>query len=327
MILASLSGGGPDGTLVVVSEDRARFLLPEDGPRTLQAALDQWDTCRGHLDATYRQLESPDVGMSTAGARFASPLPRALHWAEGSCYLAHMERIRGSRGEALPLDHRSLPKVVQTGGAQNLKPVSEFTLPDPDWELDIEGTIVVITGAIAAGSSAGEAISQIRLVGLTNDLTYRYHIVKERREGSGMYHSKPGRAYAPYVVTPDTLAELWNGAELHARVRTEINGVLLGEPWSDQDLAFNFGRILEHLCLTRALAPGSIVGTGTVANADPGDGIGCLAEQRAVEQSRSGAPETPYLQAGDTVAIEAVSETGVSLFGRIEQIVVAPADR
>lgn len=322
MILGTITGGGPDGTLVVVSEDRTRFALPDDGPRTLQAALDRWDSFRSHLEATYRRLDSPGVGLPTARAVFASPLPRAFHWAEGSCYLPHMERIRGSRGEPLPLEHRSRPKVYQSGSDQHLAPVSEFTRLNADWELDIEATIIVITGAIAAGSSAGDAASRIALVGLTNDLTYRRHIVEERREGSGIYHSKPGRAYGPYVVTTDTLAELWSGTGLNARVRTQINGATLGEPWADRDLAFDFGRILEHLCFTRALTPGSIVGTGTVSNADQAKGIGCIAEQRAVELTTAGVPRTQYLEPGDTVTIEAISGAGVSLFGRIEQTVV-----
>lgn len=322
MILATLRGGGPDGTLVVVSPDRARFALPDDGPRTLQEALDRWDACESALEACFERLASTSDGLPTSSAVFAAPLPRSYHWAEGSCYLPHMERIRGSRGEALPAEHRSRPKVYQGGSDQHLAPVSEFRLLDPEWELDLEATIVVFAGAVAAGVDAVEAAERIRLVGLTNDLTYRALIVEERQEGSGIYHSKPGRAYAPYVVTPSTLGSLWSGTTLHARVRTEINGDVLGEPFADRDLSFDFGRIMEHLCRTRALTPGSIVGTGTVSNADPVTGIGCIAEKRAMEIETSGRPTTRYLQPGDALSIETFGADGVSLFGAIEQTVI-----
>jgi fumarylacetoacetate (FAA) hydrolase len=321
VILATLKGGGPDGTLVVVSRDGERFALPERGPRTLQDALDRWEDCASALEATFRALDAPGLGLPTERAVFAAPLPRAYHWAEGSCYLAHMERIRGSRGEALPAEHTEQPKVYQSGSDQHLDPVSEFTALDAALDVDLEATIVVITGDIAIGTSAEDAIAGIRLVGLANDLTYRKLIVEERQLGTGIYHSKPGRAYAPFVVTPDTLATSWTGARLHAQVATEINGAVLGRPWADRDIAFDFSRVLAHLCRTRRLTPGAIVGTGTVSNRDAEIGIGCIAEQRAVELRDGGEARTAYLREGDRMVIEALDERGRSLFGRIEQTV------
>lgn len=320
MILASVAGGGPDGTLVVVSADRSRFVLPVFGPRTLQAALDEWDRYRDGLEATYETLSVGDAGLPTGAATFVAPLPRAYHWAEGSCYLSHMERIRASRGEALPADHRRHPKVYQSGSDAHLAPVSEVELPDPSSELDLEATVVVVTGRV--GRAADRDRSHILLVGLTNDLTYRRHIVEERREGSGIYRSKPGRAYAPFAVTPSGLSALWTGSSLQARVRTEINGNVLGEPWAHRDLAFDFDSILTHLTETRALEPGSIVGLGTVSNTDPRTGVGCIAERRALDIEAGDRPVTEYLKPGDTLSIEALDDDGASIFGRIHQTIV-----
>jgi fumarylacetoacetate (FAA) hydrolase len=327
MILATLVGGGPDGTLVVVSRDRRRLVLSHGGPRTMQEALDRWDESAPELERTFVALDDEDLGSPVADHRLHSPLPRAYHWAEGSCYLPHMERIRGSRMEALPAHHEMQPKVYQSGGDQHPPPVSDWPLPDPDLELDIEGTIVVFTGPVPLGSEAGAATDAVRLVGLTNDLTYRRLIVEERQEGSGIYHSKPNRAYAPFAVTPDTLGEIWDGARLRAQVRTTINREVIGEPWADRDLAFDFGRILEHLSRTRPLMPGSIVGTGTVSNSDPTVGLGCIAEKRAIEKERDGEPSTRFLEAGDRVEIEAFDPGGESIFGRIVQSVVAGSSR
>ena len=52
-------------------------------------------------------------------------------------------------------------------------------------------------------------------------------------------------------------------------------------------------------------------------------GYACLAEKRAVEQLRDGQPVTPLLRVGDVVRIEAFDDHDSSLFGAIDQRVVA----
>ncbi|MEU6609685.1 fumarylacetoacetate hydrolase family protein [Streptomyces shenzhenensis] len=323
MILATLKGGGIDGTLVVVSRDRRRLVIPPDGPRTMQQAMDEWSLWERSLEDEFGQLDDETYGFPVDRATFDAPLPRAFHWAEGSCYLQHMERIRGGRGEALPAEHRDRPIVYQSGSARNMAPCSDIALPDPAWELDIEATVVVITGPVPAGASEEEVAGQIRLVGMTNDLTYRKLLVDERRQGTGVYASKPGRAYAPFMVSPSSLGAAWSGSNLRAVLRCEVGGETLGVPRADRDITFEFPRILAELARTRSLVPGSIVGTGTVSNADPAAGYACIAEKRAVEIVNDGAPTTPFLAAGDTIGIEALGDDGTSLFGRITQTVVA----
>ena len=63
-----------------------------------------------------------------------------------------------------------------------------------------------------------------------------------------------------------------------------------------------------------------------MSNADPARGVSCIAERRAREIIAGGKPLTPFLAAGDTVAIEMLDDGGRSLFGRIEQRVVAGED-
>ncbi len=98
-------------------------------------------------------------------------------------------------------------------------------------------------------------------------------------------------------------------------------------------MTFDFGTLIAHAARTRALAAGTIIGSGTVSNrgADggPGKPIGeggvgysCIAELRTVETLTAGAPETPFLKAGDTVRIEMRGAHRHSIFGAIEQTVV-----
>ncbi len=288
----------------------------------MQEALDAWDVHEGHLEDTFVALDDVARGIPVASATFSSPLPRAIQWVEGSCYLSHMERIRKGRGESLPSQHQARPLVYQSGSDRHMDPEGTFALPDESWELDLEATVVAVMGALEVGASADEAVAGIRLVGMTNDLTYRRLLVEERRRGSGVYGSKPGRAYAPFLVSPKTLGPAWEDVLLRARMRCEINGELLGEPRADRDVSFDFRTVLRELTAQRGIAPGTIVGTGTVSNVDSTVGFACIAEKRGVEIERDGEATTPFLRRGDSMLLEAVSDDGTSLFGRIFQEVV-----
>jgi fumarylacetoacetate (FAA) hydrolase len=86
---------------------------------------------------------------------------------------------------------------------------------------------------------------------------------------------------------------------------------------------FTFFALIAHAARTRALGAGTIVGSGTVSNADPARGVSCLVERRMRETIESGAARTPYLAPGDVVRIEAIGPDGRDLFGALEQTVVS----
>ncbi len=88
-------------------------------------------------------------------------------------------------------------------------------------------------------------------------------------------------------------------------------------------MTFHFGQLIAHLCKTRNCRAGSIVGSGTVSNKDWARGYSCIAEKRAIETIEGGSPQTPFMQFGDTIRIEMKDGDGQSLFGAIEQKVVA----
>jgi fumarylacetoacetate (FAA) hydrolase len=89
------------------------------------------------------------------------------------------------------------------------------------------------------------------------------------------------------------------------------------------EMHFSFFDLIAHITRTRAFTAGTILGSGTVSNEDPSRGISCLVERRMLEQLESGAPRTPYLKPGDRVRMEMIDEAGRSVFGAIEQEVVA----
>ena len=76
------------------------------------------------------------------------------------------------------------------------------------------------------------------------------------------------------------------------------------------------------LCVvSRDLAAGTMVGTGTISNRDPATGYACLMEARLVEQVEQGEARTPFLGFGDRVRIEMRDAKGATVFGAIDQVV------
>ena len=86
-------------------------------------------------------------------------------------------------------------------------------------------------------------------------------------------------------------------------------------------MTFHFGELIAHVCKTRNMRSGSIVGGGTVSNKDWSRGYSCIAEKRAIETIESGAPKTEFMQFGDTIRIEMKDSDGQSIFGAIAQTV------
>jgi fumarylacetoacetate (FAA) hydrolase len=85
---------------------------------------------------------------------------------------------------------------------------------------------------------------------------------------------------------------------------------------------FSFFDLIAHIAKTRRFTAGTIVGSGTVSNADRARGVSCLAERRMIEIIENGKPTTPFMVVGDRIEIEAFDPNGVSHFGKIEQVVV-----
>ena len=141
----------------------------------------------------------------------------------------------------------------------------------------------------------------------------------ELAKGFGFFQSKPSSAFSPVAVTLDELGSDWRDGKLHLPLLVHLNGKQFGAPNAGADMAFNFPQLIAHAAKTRALAAGTIIGSGTVSNRDPSAGSACLAERRMLEQIENSAPATPFLKSGDRVRIEMKDEGGRSIFGAIEQ--------
>jgi len=97
----------------------------------------------------------------------------------------------------------------------------------------------------------------------------------------------------------------------------------VGTPDCGTDMVFDFGQLIAHICKTRNVRAGSIVGSGTISNVDRKKGYACIAEKRTIETIENGKPETEFMKFGDSVRIEMLDTDGKSIFGAIDQEVVA----
>jgi fumarylacetoacetate (FAA) hydrolase len=324
MKLATLRTGGRDGTLVVVRRDHQVYTPATAIAPTLQAALDDWERAGHELRALAAELERDQVpSMPLEPTELHSPLPRAYEWVDGSAFLNHVILVRRARGAEPPETLLTDPLVYQGGSGVLLAPTDEIVLPDPSWGLDFEGEVCVILGDTPLGTTAKEAERHVRLVCLANDITLRHLVPAELAKSFGFFNSKPATAFSPFALTLDELGPAWRDGRLHRRLRTTYNGELVGDCEAGPEMHFSFFDLIAHICKTRHFTAGTILGSGTVSNADRARGISCLAERRMIETIDEGKPRTPFMKPGDRIQIEMLDERGRSLFGSIDQRVVA----
>jgi fumarylacetoacetate (FAA) hydrolase len=322
MKLASLKSGR-DGALVVVSRDLSRSVAVPHIAMTMQHALDHWNEAAPRLMRVYDLMnEGPVDGEHPFEPRAcASPLPRAYQWADGSAYVTHVELVRKARGAEMPPSFWTDPLMYQGGSDSFIGPCDPILAADEAWGIDFEGEVAVITDDVPMGTDADHAEKHIKLLMLVNDVSLRNLIPAELAKNFGFFQSKPASAFSPVAVTPDELDLAWEGGKVHLPLTVTYNGTRFGAPNAGIDMTFSFPQLIAHAAKTRALAAGSIVGSGTVSNKSGDVGSACLAEKRTLETIANGKPVTPFMKFGDRIRIEMFDLDGKSIFGAIDQVV------
>ncbi|MGY4831300.1 fumarylacetoacetate hydrolase family protein [Sphaerotilaceae bacterium SBD11-9] len=327
MKLASYKDGSRDGQLVVVSRDLGTAHYATGIATRLQQVLDDWNFLSPQLEDLY-------VSLNHGRARHAfpfdpqmcmAPLPRAYQWADGSAFINHVELVRKARNAEVPESFYTDPLMYQGGSDDFLGPCDDIVVPSEKMGIDFEAEVAVITGDVPMGTSADEALEGIRLLMLANDVSLRNLIPPELAKGFGFFQSKPATAFSPVAVTLDEVGGAWQGGRLHLPLQSTWNGKRVGLCDAGPEMTFHFGQLIAHICKTRNVRAGSIVGSGTVSNKDWTHGYSCVAEKRAIETIEHGEPKTEFMKFGDTIRIEMKGQDGQTVFGAIDQTVRALA--
>ena len=324
MKLATYKDGSRDGQLVVVSRDLASAHYASGIATRLQQVVDDWNFLSPQLEELSQSLNHGKTRHSFPfDPRLCmAPLPRACQWADGSAFINHVELVRKARNAEVPASFYTDPLMYQGGSDDFIGACDDIVAVSTEHGIDFEAEVAVITGDVPMGTAPDAALEGIRLLMLANDVSLRHLIPAELAKGFGFFQSKPATAFSPVAVTPDELGAAWQGGRVHLNLESVWNGKRVGLCDAGPEMTFHFGQLIAHICKTRNVRAGSIVGSGTVSNKDWSRGYSCIAEKRAIETIEGGAPKTEFMQFGDTIRIEMKGADGSSVFGAIAQKVV-----
>jgi fumarylacetoacetate (FAA) hydrolase len=317
--LATRDNGTADGELVVVSAAAERCLAAGQAWPNLLRAIERWDQAEPGLRELARRLAAGD-GEPLDLAQLRAPLPRTWQWLDGSAFKTHAHLMQVAFGhDPLPNDK---PLMYQGVSAPFLGPFDDVPLPSESDGIDFEGEFAVIVDFVPMGTAAAEALDHIKLVVQVNDWSLRMLALGEMKTGFGWVQAKPACSMAPFAVTPDELGPAWRDGRACLDLAVDWNGARFGRA-NGREMGFGFHDLIAHAAATRDLVAGTVVGSGTVANAAYAEvGSSCISERRAIEIIADGAPSTGFLRFGDRVRMEARAEGVPPPFGAIDQRVV-----
>ena len=311
-----------DGALVVVSRDLRTATRADAIAPSLLSALQDWHRCEPEL----RRLEEAlEAGRALAFAfdptGCAAPLPCAPQWLDGSTYLNHARLMERAFNSPEAADSLTLPMMYQGASDDMLGPCEDFHTVSEEHGIDFEAEFGVIVDDTPMGCTAEAAAAHIKLLVVINDWSLRSFAAYEMRRGFGWLHAKPATSFAPIALTPDVLGpEGWRDHRPHLSMHVAWNGSAFGHPHGGE-MHFSFCELIAHAARTRRLRAGTVIGSGTVSNADQAAGSACISELRAIEMIRTGEPQTGFMRFGDQVRIWAEDAHGVVPFGEILQAV------
>ena len=337
MKLATYKDGSRDGQLLVVSRDLSTAHYATGIAERMQQLLDDWNFISPQLQDLSETLNNGKTrnAFPFDPRQCMAPLPRAYQWVDGSAYINHVELVRAARKVEVPKSFYTDPLMYQGGSDDLLGACDDIVCPSEAFGIDFEAEVVVMTADVPMGATPERALEGIRLVALANDVSLRNLIPDELAKGFGFFQGKPATAFSPVAVTLDELGEAWHKGRLQLTLQSSWNGRKVGMCEAGADMTFHFGQLIAHVCKTRNVRAGSIVGGGTVSNRgvevngrmEWPNGYSCIAEKRAIETILDGQPGTAFMQYGDTIRIEMKGRDGQSVFGAIDQKVAPPVAR
>jgi fumarylacetoacetate (FAA) hydrolase len=317
--LATRAQGTPDGELVAVSSDGARCLAAGPHWPNLLAAITRWDLAEAPLRALDARLAAGE-GVPLDMRDLRAPLPRSWQWLDGSAFATHA-RLMEVAFNTTPIE-TDKPLMYQGMSDCFYGPTDPVPFADAAHGIDFEGEFAVVVDAVPMGTRASDALPHIKLIVQVNDWSLRALALAEMKTGFGWVHAKPACSMAPLAVTPDELGAQWCDGRVGLDLCIDWNGQPFGHA-NGREMAYGFHELVAHAAATRNLVAGTIIGSGTVANAAYAEvGSSCISERRAIEIIAGGKAVTPFMAFDDRVRMEARTPDGRAPFGALDQVVV-----
>jgi fumarylacetoacetate (FAA) hydrolase len=206
-----------------------------------------------------------------ADVQLRAPVPRPPSVRDFYAFEQHVRTARASRGLEVPPEWYGRPVFYFSNPAAIYGPDDEISFPAESSEWDYELEVAAVIGA------------EGRIAGFTvlNDWSARDLQRAEMTVGLGPAKGKDfATSIGPVLVTPDELGDL--RLEMTARVNGEERSLgNLG------DIHWSFEELAAHAAESTRLAPGDVLGSGTV-------GTGCILEHG----------DGRWLRPGDEVELE-----------------------
>ena len=262
-----------------------------------------------------------------------APLPRAYQWADGSAYINHVELVRKARNAEVPDSFYNDPLMYQGGSDDFIGPCDPVVVASEAFGIDFEAEIAVVTGDVKMGATAAQALDGIRLVMLANDVSLRNLIPGRTGQGLRLFPEQardgvqPGRRHARRTrrclagrsLAPHVAKHLERSQGRHVRRRRRNDFPFRPTRRAHREDAQRARR--QH----RRQRHGEQQGLRAEAAGWSGPrATSCIAEKRCIETIQDGQPSTEFMKYGDTIRIEMKGKDGQSIFGAIDQEVVAP---
>ncbi len=319
MKLATAAGNGPDGKLVLISQDNQRYLDAGELAGSLQVALENWSAIENDLLVMSQDLEN-GKGDDVTQLELLAPLPRAWQWLDGSAFNSHgelMDKVFGM--DPIPRDK---PLMYQGMSDKFYGPDEDVLFLTEENDIDFEGEFGIIVDETPMGVSPQDAFQHIKLIVLINDWSLRKLAAPEMRTGFGWVQAKPACSMAPFAVTPDVLGEYWKDGRVQLNLTVDFNDERFGNAHGGA-MGYGFHELVAHAAATRNLCAGTVIGSGTVSNENYREiGSSCIAERRGIELFDTGSAKTAYMKFGDRVRMTASMPGNEDIFGVIDQQVL-----
>ncbi|NYE18988.1 fumarylacetoacetate hydrolase family protein [Microbacterium immunditiarum] len=282
---------GGDGVRTgIVDEDSIRGL----GPGVDLLSLVELGAS-GLAEAGASARRSPHEVRRLEDVRLLAPLPRPTSMRDGLCFLDHLRNARRALRMPGDIDPAWLdgPGFYFTNAGAVLGPYDDVAIAAGSRMFDLELEVGAVIGA--GGRDLHPARAEKHIIGYTlfNDWTARDHQMRDFALGIGMGKSKDAATtLGPALITADELEPLRDG---DGRLSIELAASVNGRELTRGNLAlmdWTFGELLAYISRGVDLAPGDVIGSGTV----PG---GCLLEH----VDGADPAEFTWLSPGDVVSL------------------------